>query len=145
LPILFFLKFTIMALGMFIASFGIGYRLTYKSLWQLAMVGQVSFLFLELTRIVWFMVVPGDPSVADVRNFYPLSILNVLDYREVLDHQRYALKMLNVFELAYWIWLTYGIHLLARKRLVMAFWIVFLGYILPYLSILAFTFFARSS
>jgi len=145
LPILFLLKFTVIALGLFIASFGIGYRLTFKSLWQLAMVGQVAFLFLELSRIAWFMVVPGDPSMADVRNFFPLSLLQVTDYQDILPHRRYALRMLNLFELAYWAWLVFGVHRLARKRWSMAFWIVFLGYILPYLAILGFTFFAQAS
>ncbi|MEL6535657.1 MAG: hypothetical protein AAFQ98_09615 [Bacteroidota bacterium] len=145
LPLLYFLKFTVIALGLFIASFGIGYRLTFKSLWHLAMIGQVSFLFLELVRVVWFMVIPGDPSVADVRNFFPLSILQTTDYLEVMAHRRYALRMLNVFELVYWVWLVYGVHYLARKRLLMTFWIVFLGYILPYLIVLGFTFFGQSS
>lgn len=138
-PIFLLGKFTFVALGLWIATFGFGYRLTFKSLFHIAMTGQLAFVLLELVRFLYFMLVPGDPTLLDIKNFYPLSLLQAIGYEEVSVGYRFPLKMLNLFELTFWAFLITSVHMLSRKKWWKATLIVLFGYILPYLAILAYS------
>ena len=133
IPVVFAFKFTIIATMLWVASFMFGYHLTWPKLWQIAMTGHVIFLVPELIRVVWFMITPGDPDLREIQNFYPLSLLQAIGYQEVNESYWYVLKRLNLFELAYWFFLGYATHKLANKNRWIAYAIITIGYVVPFL------------
>ena len=138
IPLIYFWKLTVVAFILWIGCFLYGYRVTYGQCWMVALVAEFLFLLPEGLKIFWFMVVDQDPSYHAIRSFYPLSLMHFFD--ENLADKRYAypLKALNLFEVAYWGLLTWGIHLYARKKIKVAGFIVASSYVLFFLLWLLF-------
>lgn len=130
IPIVYLYKFTVIAFILWIGCFMFGYKVYYSQLWQLVMLAECIFFIAEILKIGWFVFVDTDPEIWDVRAFYPFSIINLLDFRAVPDAWHYPLKALNLFEVAYWIFLVYGIQYLSRKRLDISLYIVLSSYVL---------------
>lgn len=133
IPAVYLWKFTVISFVLWIGSFLFGYKLTYARIFGLVIVAETVFLIPEALKIAWFMFVETDANYYTIRAFYPLSIMNFVDYREVGDQYHYPLKALNVFEVAYWFFLVQLIHYAARKRIKIAFAIVFSSYVLFFL------------
>ena len=94
------------------------------------MIAETIFILPELMKIGHFFIVEKDPNLFDIRAYYPLSLMSFADYELLAPKWHYPFKALNLFEVTYWGLLIYGIHLAAKKRADIAFWIVFSSYIL---------------
>ena len=138
IPIVYLYKFTVIAFILWIGCFMFGYRVFYSQLWQLTMLAECIFFVAEILKIGWFVFVETDPEIWDVRAFYPFSLINLLDFRAIPEAWHYPLKALNLFEVAYWIFLVYGIQYLARKRFDISLYIVLSSYVLWFLLWLLF-------
>lgn len=75
------------------------------------------------------MFVSTDPDYFEYQAFYPLSYMNFFDFQEVPKKYLYANQALNVFEIAYWVALTFGVDFAARKKKSIANAIVLTTYI----------------
>lgn len=129
LPFVYAFKFTLIGFILWVGCFLWGYRVTYKQCWQIAMVAEVVFILPELIKLLWFLLVHPDPNYWDFSAFYPLSIMNLYNLESVHSRFWYPFKALNLFEVAYWIALTYGIDFVARKKKSVANTIVLTSYI----------------
>jgi len=138
IPIIYLYKFTVIAFILWIGCFMFGYKVFYSKLWQLAMLVEFIFFGAEILKIGWFLFIETDPDIWDIRAFYPLSLMNLFDFRQVADAWHYPLKALNLFELFYWIILVYGIQYLSRKRFDISLYIVLTSYVLWFLLWLIF-------
>ncbi len=138
IPVVYLVKFTIIAFITWIGSFMFGYKIFYSQLWQLVMLGECIFFFAEIMKIGWFLIFFTDPEIWDVKAFYPLSIMNLVDFRNLADAWHYPLKALNLFEVAYWIFLIYGIRYLSNKRMDISLYIVLTSYVFWFMSWLVF-------
>lgn len=138
IPIVYLYKFTVTAFILWIGCFMFGYKVYYSQLWQLTMLAECIFFIAEILKIGWFVFIDTDPEIWDVRAFYPFSMINLLDFRAIPDAWHYPLKALNLFEMAYWIFLVYGIQYLSRKRFDISIYIVLSSYVLWFLLWLIF-------
>lgn len=129
-PLVYLWKFTVIAFIIWIGCFLFGYRVTYRQCWGVVIGAEFIFLVPEILKIAWFMTVNTDPSYAEVMSFYPLSLLNLVDYENLDKKWVYPLKALNIFEVAYWFLLVAGIHHYARKSRQTVWFIVACSYIL---------------
>ncbi|MGD9327713.1 MAG: hypothetical protein PVH48_02030 [Cyclobacteriaceae bacterium] len=129
IPIVYLYKFTVIAFILWVGCFMFGYKVFYSRLWALVMFAECIFFGAELLKIGWFVYIETDPEIWDVRAFYPLSLINLFDFREVPDAWHYPLKAINVFELFYWVILVYGIQYLSRKRFDISLYIVLTSYV----------------
>ncbi len=84
------------------------------------------------------MVVHSDPTIHDIRAFYPLSLMHFFDYHSIDKRWAYPLRALNVFEIIYWFLLTMGIHHYARKDKKVVWLIVLCSYVLIFFLWLGF-------
>lgn len=84
------------------------------------------------------MAVETDPTYHDIRAFYPLSLINLVDYFSIDSRYAYPLRALNVFEVAYWFVLVSGIHHFARKEKKIVWLIVLCSYVLIFFLWLCF-------
>ena len=130
IPIVYLYKFTVIAFILWVGCFMFGYKVFYSKLWQLVMFAECIFFGAELLKIGWFVFIETDPEIWDVKAFYPLSLINLFDYREVPDAWLYPLKAINLFEVLYWAILVYGIQFLSRKRFDISLYIVLSSYVL---------------
>lgn len=129
-PIIYLWKFTVIAFIVWVGSFMYGYKLTYAKSWHVVMAGELIFVLAELVKILWIMVFMPQAEYAQTRAFYPLSLMNLVDYTAIADVYHYPLKSLNLFEVAYWFFLVYGVHALVGKRLKTSYAIIFSSYVL---------------
>src|SRR5690606_19235674 len=109
-------KFTLTAFTIWVGSFMGGYKLSFKELWKFAMVAETVFIFPELIRLLWFFLEEPENFLA-IQNFYPLSLLSLVNAEQVDPRYHYPLGALNLFEVAYWVLLAIGVHTISRRSL----------------------------
>ncbi|MEJ7645127.1 MAG: hypothetical protein WKF87_11070 [Chryseolinea sp.] len=115
IPFVYFWKFTVIAFVVWVGCFMFGYRVTYTQCWGVVIGAEYVFLIPEILKIMWFMFVQTDPTLHDISAFYPLSLINFVDYTELDKRWAYPLRALSVFEVIYWVLLVEGIQHFARK------------------------------
>lgn len=133
IPAIYLVKFTFIAFFIWVGCFGFGYRVTYANCWHIVMISEIIFILPELIKIIWFMTVETDPNYFDVRAFYPLSLMNLVNYEHVADKWHYPLKSINFFEVIYWFFIVAGIYVKSEKEYKQSIIIGVFGYILPFI------------
>jgi len=128
-PFIFGLKLSLIAFILWTGAFMYGYKISFAQMWKIAILGEFVFLFGELLKVAWLIWVPYEPTIWDIRAFYPLSLMNLFDYESMPNNWVYPLQALNVFEPINWLVLVYGIHFTAQKKLDYAYAIVFTSYV----------------
>lgn len=139
IPLVYLWKFTVISFVLWLGGFTYGYKLTYKRSWQIVMFAELVFVAAEVIKVLWFMVVSTEADFLEIKAFYPLSLMNFFNHLELESKYHYVLKSLNLFEVAYWFILVYGVHWSMKKKLSTAYAIVFSSYVLFFLLWLWFT------
>ena len=130
IPFIYLWKFTVIAFVIWVGCFMFGYRVTYGQCWGVVIAAEYIFIIPEVLKILWFMVIQTDPTYQDIGAFYPLSLINIVDF-DILDKRwAYPLRALNAFEIVYWFLLVEGIHHYAHKDKKYVWIIVACSYIL---------------
>lgn len=129
-PIFLAWKFTLTAFILWVGCFLFGYRITYSQLWRWVMFSDLIFLVAEFLKFLWLLIDPNDPTYQDIVAFYPLSLINLVDYTQIADKFHYPLKALNLFEPIYWFILTLGVFYLSKKKWNISLTIVGTSYVL---------------
>lgn len=130
IPLIYAWKFTALGFTIWVGCFLFGYRVTFAECWKIVIVAEFVFIIPELIKIAWFFVVVKDPNLFEIRAFYPLSIMNFVDYQTLPPQYSYPFKALNLFEPLYWYMLVVGITHYTRKTARPA-WIIVLGFYVP--------------
>ncbi|MEM7109644.1 MAG: hypothetical protein AAF519_15575 [Bacteroidota bacterium] len=130
IPMVYLYKFTIIGFLLWVGCFLFGYKVAYSEAWHVAAVSESIFLIAELIKICWFIFLAPEPTIFDIRAFYPLSLMNLFDRQTIDLKWVYPLKALNFFEIVYWILLINGIDYKAQKKRNTAKLIVSLSYII---------------
>ena len=116
IPLVYGIKFTVIGFILWVGCFMWGYRVEYNKCWQIAMIGEVIFFVPTILKIFWFMFISTDPNYFEYQAFYPLSLMSFFDWQDVSPKNVYPNQALNIFEILYWIALTYGVDFAARKK-----------------------------
>ncbi|MEQ8925688.1 MAG: hypothetical protein RLO81_07715 [Fulvivirga sp.] len=130
IPVVYLWKFVIISFVIWVGCFMFGYRITFSQVWKVVLISESIFLVPEFLKICWFFFIETDFNYFDIRAFYPLSAINLVDTSSLPDQYFYPLKALNIFELAYWFVLVEGIHTMASKKKTIAYNIIFSSYVL---------------
>jgi len=88
-------------------------KVTFKQLFNAVVKAEFVFLGIGVLKIVWFYFFQTNYTLEDLQYFYPLSALNIVGYQGLEAWFIYPLQVLNLFELAYWLLLSYFIGKLA--------------------------------
>lgn len=129
IPIVYAWKFTLISFAIWVGSFLWGYRVTYKQCWVIVMIAEMIFFVPETIKVLWFLFVDNDPNYWDVQSFYPLSYMNFFFHEEVAAKYWYPNMSVNLFEILYWVILTYGVDFVARKKKKIANYIILTSYV----------------
>jgi len=138
IPFIYLWKFTMIGFVIWVGSFMFGYRITYAQCWGVAIVSEYIFLIPEFLKIIWFLFIQTDPTLFDIKAFYPFSLMHFFDYYSIDKRYVYPLKALNLFEATYWAALASGIHFFAHKQKKIAWVIVLTSYVLIFFLWLGF-------
>ncbi len=138
IPLVYLWKFTIISFVIWVGCFMFGYKVTYSNCWSIVLVSEFIFVIPELIKIGWFTIVETDPTYNTILNFYPIALINLFDVELLEKRFVYPLKALNLFEIFYWLILTYGVHTFAKKKIKIASFIVASSYVFLFLLWLIF-------
>lgn len=113
-PLLLLLKTTIVASVLYIGTFFFSkIKVTFKQLWEVAIKAEFIFLGVWFLKIIWFCFFQTNYTLEDLQYFFPLSALNIIGYQDLEAWFVYPLQTLNLFELTYWLLLSYFVGTLA--------------------------------
>jgi hypothetical protein len=133
IPFIYLWKFTVIGFVLWVGCFMFGYRITFGQCWSVVMVAEFTFIVPELLKIGWFLFVKTDPTIPEIRAFYPFSLMNFFDYQTIGKQYAYPLRALSVFEIFYVLILVHGVNYFAfkaHKQNKATWWIVSCSYIL---------------
>lgn len=137
-PLFLVWKFAWTTTILWIGCFMFGIRLHFNQLWKLVTLLEVWFFMPEILKVLWFVMGGQDPNYHDYVAFYPIALINMVDYELVAAKWHYPLKALNLFEVVYWLWLIVGVFLLSGKKLKVSILIVLTSYVFFFLIWLLF-------
>lgn len=106
--------FNTIKLSLITTCLGLGFffstnRFNFKAFFNVAVFAELIFLFPILIKLLWFLFVQTDYDLNDLTLFYPLSALNLFDAETLPRYWLAPLQTLNLFEVAYWFLLAYGV------------------------------------
>jgi hypothetical protein len=128
-PLMYGIKFTVVGFILWTGCFMWGYKVSFAKCWQVSMIAELVFFVPAILKTLWFILFQTETNYWEFQAFYPLSMMAFFDYAEVAPRYLYVNKSLNLFEVAYWVVLTYGIDYAARKKKSVANAIVFTTYV----------------
>ena len=101
IPLIYAWKFTSLGFVLWMGCFLFGYRVTFSQCWGIVLIAEFVFLIPELIKIIWFLFIQSDPNFYEIQAFYPLSLMNLVDYQDLPTRYAYPFKALNLFEPLY--------------------------------------------
>jgi len=142
IPFIYAWKFTVIGFVLWVGCFLFGYRITFSQCWSVAMAAEFVFILPEVLKIFWFLFVKTDPTIPEIRAFYPLSMMNFFDYQTMMGSRyAYPLRAISLFEVLYILVMVRGVNffsLRTHKQNNATWWIVSCSYILIFLLWLVF-------
>ena len=117
IPLFLFLKSVFIATVLYIGIFFFSKNdITFKKIWNCVIRAEFLFLLAPILKIIWFYFFQTNYTLEDIQYFYPLSALNITGYQGLDPWLIYPLQVLNLFELAYIIYLSYQIGQLTQTN-----------------------------
>ncbi len=114
LPLLIIFKIFLISSVLYIGTFFFSKtKVTFKQLFNAVVKAEFVFLGVGVLKIIWFYFFQTNYTLEDLQYFYPLSALNIVGYKGLEAWFIYPLQVLNLFELAYWLLLSYFVGKLA--------------------------------
>jgi hypothetical protein len=116
LPLIYMLKLSLLSIALLAGTIFWDIKISFKKLFQIALIAEFLFIIPSLIKLVWFLFIETDFDLLDLQTFYPLSLLNMIEAKNIPQWSLYPLQLINVFEVVYWLILAYGISLVAKER-----------------------------
>ena len=115
-PLVYLIKFSLVALVLSLGVWLATNRFWFKSLFAVAIEAEVIFLIPVIAKLLWFLFLQPNYTLQDLQLFYPLSLLSIFDPDTLEAWWLYPLQVLNVFEVVYWGILAYLVAPLLRHQ-----------------------------
>jgi len=114
-PINIIIKVLFVAVCLDIGNFIIDLKLKFKQLLRIALFGETVFLTVAFIRLIWLLLFPENLTLEYIQVFYPLSLINLVEFENVPQYLIYPMQLVNIFELVYWIVLAYLIKIYTNR------------------------------
>jgi hypothetical protein len=119
-PVLLYISTTLIALSIYLVVWlyylnETNGKAKFSDMWRIVLFAQWSSIVAMFVKIVWFGLFRDHYSLTELQSFYPLSLINCLDIKNVASWFAYPLQLVNPFELAYWVILVIGIKKLLHR------------------------------
>lgn len=115
IPLLQAIKFFLVACCLVVGSLFFDLKLKFGQAFKVALLADVVFIVPMLIKIFWFMVIQENYTLQDLQMFSPLSVLNLMDTKNIGVLWLYPLQLLNIFELVYILLLGFWVYQFVAK------------------------------
>lgn len=82
----------------------------------LALIAEFVFVIAGFYKFVNFHWIDTDYTLEDLQTYYPISLINIREYISTEKWLAYPLQLVNLFELFYWGFLSWGIFELSNQK-----------------------------
>ena len=103
-------------------------KIKFKKFFKIALLGEFILVLIGYFKVSYFYFIKTDFTLEDLQQFYPLSYTNYLDLKNIEPWLVYPLQTINLFEIAYFLVLVYGLHKLLKNKYSKSFEIVAVSY-----------------
>jgi hypothetical protein len=100
----------------------------FKQFFRIALIGEFVLILVGYFKLGYFYFIKTDYTLLDLQQYYPLSYINFLDLEKIQPWLFYPLQTINLFEIAYFFILTFGIWKLLKNNYSKSFEIVAFSY-----------------
>ncbi len=115
LPLLVALKLVLVSFSLNIGVLVFGYKINFTKIFKITVIAEVIFLLADLSKMAYFLISPPN-TLQEINNFYPLSLVNLFNIKEIASWLIYPLQQINVFEFVYWLALALGLKTVLNKN-----------------------------
>lgn len=115
IPILLFVKIHIVCCLIFLGIEFTERKVSYSNILKVVLFAELAMLLLAITKFSYFIIF-GIKDMAYLKAFYPFSIIDFFKPESIPLYFIYPLQLLNVFELAYWLMLSFGITVFTNQK-----------------------------
>jgi hypothetical protein len=115
IPLYLVIKFFFVTFCLSVGGLLIGLEDGFKKLFSITINAEFVLLIPFVIKLTWFSLFNTNYDLADLQNFSPLSVLSLFNQKEIESWMIYPLQLLNIFELLYWLTLSYQLKKITRK------------------------------
>lgn len=116
IPIYLFFKCLIISSVLYTGVFLFNKEMEFKRILNLTLNAEFIFLLIPIFKIIWFYFFQVNYTLEDIQYIYPISAINITGYKCLEPWLIYPLQTLNLFEVAYIIYLAYQIGALTKTN-----------------------------
>jgi len=130
IPLLILIRSSLVALCLSIGQFlyNVENTFKFKQFFRIALIGEFVLVLVGFFKLGYFYFIKTDYTLEDVQQYYPLSYINILDVKNIEQWLLYPLQTINLFEVAYFFVLVYGLWKLLKNRYIKSFEMVMVNY-----------------
>ncbi len=115
-PLIFSIKFTLIASCLYTGAFLKNLGLTFRQLFGLVVVSELLFLLPTTLKVLWFVFVADNYTLENVVYFSPWALSGWVPITKETDRLVvYLLQVINLFEILYIFLLAFGLQTLTNK------------------------------
>lgn len=118
MPLIVLLRSSLVAMCLSIGMFfyNMESKLKFKHFFKVALLGEFVLVLVGFVKLLHFLFIKTDYTLEDIQQFYPISYINFLDIKNLEPWLIYPLQTINLFEIAYFFVLVYGVHKLLKNN-----------------------------
>lgn len=105
---------TCLSVGMFF--YNMEHNIKFKQFLRIALTGEFVLVLVLFFKLSYFYFIKTDYTLQDLQQYYPLSYINILDIDNIEPWLIYPLQTINLFEIAYFLVLAYGLWKLLKNK-----------------------------
>jgi len=130
IPLIVLIRITLVSLCLSIGVFfyDMDRKTPFNQFLRIALIGEFVLIFVGLIKLLYFLFIKTDYTLQDLQQYYPLSYINFLEIEKIQPWLVYPLQTINLFELAYFLVLVFGINKLLKNKFWKSFEITAVSY-----------------
>jgi hypothetical protein len=103
-------------------------KISFKKFFRIAIFGELILVLVGFFKFGYFYFIKTNYTLEDIQQYYPLSYINFLDIEKIQPWLVYPLQSINLFEIAYFFVLVYGMYKLLKNNYSKSFEITTISY-----------------
>jgi hypothetical protein len=122
---------------LYIGLTGNNIELNPRLLFKIVLLGTFILSFPLLVKTIWFVLIKGSYSMDEVKYFYPVSVIYFFEPADLHIKLVKALGKLNLYHLAFMLFIAWCIRIFTNSSFIKLFWIVIYTYGIGFLLLQA--------
>lgn len=114
-PLLLLIKWLLLSAIIYSGLFLFNQNISFNSCFKIIMVAELAVVAAALIKLLYFLFIHHPETTQDIQFFYPLSVTQLLNLKQLPAYLIYPLQQFNLFEVAYWLLIAAGIQAHIQK------------------------------